>query len=419
MLTGTNLKHTKVLNHRIVMETIRLHSPISRAEIARHTSLTAQTISNIATELIDADLVHEAGKRQQGRGAPSITLEVNPDGAYSIGLDLDRDHLTGVLIDLSGAVRQRIQYDLSFPTPEEAVDLMVDTIHDLLSQQGLLTQDISGIGVGFPGPIEVVTEVEGTTTVNPEAFPGWDHVPIIDLLHEHIDLPVLLANNATAAAVGERWYGVGTEVPTFFYLFFGGVGLGGGLVLNGDPYEGDTGNAGELGYIPAPRDELLLDGTEPTHLGEHYHLPRLYKRLQEEGITVSTPEGLTAPFENESPVVLEWLDNVARQFAPLLVSIEYLLDLTVLVFGGRLPDPLIKAIIGRLEDRFEALRTDARPKMPTLQQASAGEDAAAKGVATLPIYDLFAPAPDLLFKDHTLQNQSSSGYFRNARKVST
>lgn len=403
MLTGTNLKYTKALNHRIVMETIRLHAPISRADIARRTSLTAQTISNIATKLIDANLVHEAGKRQQGRGAPSITLEINPDGAYSIGLDLDRDHLTGVLVDLSGSVRQRIHYELSFPTPREAVDLMVGTVHDLVERQGLAISDMSGIGVGFPGPIEILTEDEGVTTVNPKAFPGWDHVPIVDLLQEHVDLPILLENNATAAAVGERWYGVGKDVSTFFYLLFG-VGLGGGLVINGHPYEGNTGNAGELGYVPTMQDGTLLNGTQPAHLGEYYHLPRLYERLQEEGIDAKRPADLAAPFADASPVLHDWLDTVAQQLAPLLVSIEYLLDPAVLVFGGRLPDPLIEALIERLRAHLHDLRTDARPAVAALQQASSGEDAAAMGVATLPIYDLFAPAPDLLFKKQGTQS---------------
>lgn len=382
------------------METVRLHAPLSRADIARRTSLTPQTVSNIAATLIESDLIQEAGKRQQGRGAPSITLTVNPEGAHSIGLDLDRDHLTGVLLDLSGSVQQRIHHELSFPSPEEAVELMVDTSHELIDQQGLSIDEVSGIGVGFPGPIEILTEGGKTTSVNPKAFPGWDQVPITDLLQRHIDLPVLLENNATAAAVGERWYGIGTEVSTFFYLLFG-VGLGGGMVIDGHPYEGDTSNAGELGYVPTMQSETLLNGTTPTHLGEYYHLPRLYKQLQEDGVEAGRPSDLAAPFADGSPVVYKWLDTVAQQLAPLLVSIEYLFDPGLLVLGGRLPDSLIEALIDRLQDRLQKLRTGARPDVARLRQASSGEDAAAMGVATLHIYDLFAPAPSLLQKTKT------------------
>lgn len=402
MLTGTNLKYAKVFNHRIVMETIRLHAPISRADIARQTSLTPQTISNIVAELIGENLVREAGKRQQGRGAPSITLETNPEAAYSVGLDLDRDHLTGVLVDLSGTVRQRIHHELSFPSPKKSVDLMAETIHTLVRKEGISIDEMSGIGVGLPGPIEIVAGKTGSTTVNPEAFPGWDNVPITEMLQEHVDRSILLKNNATAAAVGERWYGVGQEVSTFFYLLLG-VGLGGGILIDGHPYEGNAGNAGELGYIPTVNHECLLDGNlsvnRPTHLGEHYHLPDLYERLQQVGYDVKRPCDLVIPFEEEAPIIFSWLDQVAQQLAPALVSVEYLIDPQIIVFGGRLPSPLIRKLISLLKDALPTLRTGSKSEVPALREASARVDVTARGVAILPIYDLFAPSPDLMFKN--------------------
>src|SRR5687767_4756515 len=108
MLTGTNLLYTKQYNLRIVAQVIRVAGPISRAEIARRTSLTGQTVSNLVRELVDLGLVAEAERRREGgRGAPSTALVINPGGAYAIGLDFNRDHLTGVLVDLAGTVRQR------------------------------------------------------------------------------------------------------------------------------------------------------------------------------------------------------------------------------------------------------------------------------------------------------------------------
>ena len=108
MLTGSNLVHTREYNLRIVHEVIRLYGPLSRAEIARRTALTGQTVSNLVKDLVELGLVQE-GERQRdgGRGAPSTALAVNPDGCYSVGLDFNRDHLTGVLVDLAGTARQR------------------------------------------------------------------------------------------------------------------------------------------------------------------------------------------------------------------------------------------------------------------------------------------------------------------------
>lgn len=402
MLTGTNSKHTKAFNHRIVLETIRLHAPLARADIARRTALTPQTVSNIVSALIDEDLVREAGKRQDGPGAPSITLDVNPEGAYSIGLDLDRDHLTGVLVDLSGAVRQRIHHELSYPSPKEGIDLMVETAHALVERASPSFDDVSGVGVGFPGPIEVVTEDEGATSVSPKAFPGWNEVPLIARLKQHIDRPILLENNATAAAVGERWYGLGTSMSTFFYLLFG-VGLGGGLVVDGHPYEGASGNAGEVGYIPIPNGSSRSDGPRPSHLGEYYHLPRLYDRLRQHGYTVETPADLTTPLEQEAPPLQDWMETVTERLAPVLGAIECLLDPDAIVCGGHLPDPVLDALRTRLDDRLPALRTEGTGTHAALRRATAGEDAAALGVATLPIYDLFAPTPHLIFNKQAHQ----------------
>lgn len=115
MLHGTNLTYTKDFNFRIVFETVRLHGPISRADVARRTNLTAQTVSNIVGRLLEYQFVLEGKKQQKKRGAPSTTLEINPDGAFSIGLDFNRDHLTGILVDLLGNLKTKIYYEIDTP----------------------------------------------------------------------------------------------------------------------------------------------------------------------------------------------------------------------------------------------------------------------------------------------------------------
>lgn len=396
MLTGTNLKYTKTFNYRTVLETIRLCGPLARADIARKTSLTAQTISNIVRRLIDASLVHEAEKRKQGRGAPSTTLKVNPEGAYSLGLDLDRDHLTGVLVDLSGEVRQKQHYELSFPTPEEALPLMADTAQALVAAQNLTIDDLSGLGIGFPGPFEINKDDEVSNVVTPKAFPGWEKVPVVDLLKDRLGCPVFLANNATAAAVGERWYGENHSHSTFFYLFFG-AGLGGGMVHEGHPYEGFYGNAGEVGYIPTPETDLNA-AERPSHIGEYFNLPTLYDELDKHGYTASQPSDLAPLYEAEIPPLIDWRDSALPHLTQLVLSIEYLIDPEIIFFGGRLPPPMIQDMMTAVDERLPCHRISGKAAVPELRSATAGEDAAALGVATLPLYEFFAPAPSLLQK---------------------
>ena len=417
MLTGTNLVYTKKYNLRIVHEVIRVHGPLSRADVARHTQLSVQTVSNLVKELLELRLVQEGGRRSEGRGAPSTELTIDPNGAYAIGLDLDRDHLTGVLVDLAGQVRQRMHLEIETPSPTEVLDLMCGMVETMTERQGLRVGDLAGLGVGVPGPMH--RDETGTGyLVNPKAFPGWHDIPLATWLHERLDMPVYLENNALAAALGERWYGGGRQVGTFFYIYFGS-GLGGGLIMNGQPYQGFTGNAGEIGYLPTV---LSRDSASPTvedepHVGLHFTMPRLYARLRRGGTEVGSLEELDQLVARSHPGMLEWMDDAADHLSALVLAIEYVLDPEAICFGGRLSD----RILAGLMDRVALLLPDRRPRgkvsVPRHFLATAGVDAGALGVATLPIYEIFAPAPRVLLKDRRGGSKGGSGLRRSVNSL--
>src|SRR5690606_41689894 len=115
-----------------------------------------------------------------------------------------RDDLTGILVDLAGVVRQKIVLEVDFPPPEEALDLLTSTTGELIARQRLPVERVWGVGVGIPGPMHPAPDGDGYI-VNPKAFPGWRNVPLAGLLRARLDCPVYQENNATAAAVGERW----------------------------------------------------------------------------------------------------------------------------------------------------------------------------------------------------------------------
>ncbi len=390
MLTGTNPLYTKQYNLRIVHETIRLRGPLTRAEIARETALTVQTVANLTKELIGRGLIHEVHRRRERRGPPSAVLAVQPNGAFAIGIDLDRDHLTGVLVDLTGAVRAQAHQRLHFPSPGEALDLLADSVESLLAQPGVARERVSGVGVGVPGLMHRAA-LRNDYLVNPTAFPGWHDVPLAERLEQRVGLPVVVENNATAAALGERWYGAGRDIGTFFYLYFGS-GLGGGVVIDGHSYPGFTGNAGEIGYVPSHRLHAF------SHIGTYFYLPRLFQLLRQTGTDADSPEDLGRLFDQHHPVFLAWLDEGAARLAELMLSIEFLLDPEAVFFGGLLPERVLADLIRRLEQLLPEIRLAGKLENPRYLLATAGADAGALGVATLPIYAAFAPAHSLLFK---------------------
>jgi predicted NBD/HSP70 family sugar kinase len=408
VLTGTNLVYTKRYNLRIVHEVIRVHGPLSRADVARHTELSVQTVSNLVKELLALHLVQEGGRKSEGRGAPSTELTINPDGAYAVGLDLDRDHLTGVLVDLAGQVRQRMHLEVETPSATEVLDLMCSMVETMATRQGLRVEDLAGLGVGVPGPMHR-DEAGSGYLVNPKAFPGWHDIPLATWLRERLDMPVFLENNALAAAVGERWYGAGRQIGTFFYIYFGS-GLGGGLIMSGQPYEGFTGNAGEIGYLPTVlTGEPAPSATEDApHVGLHFNMPRLYARLRRGGTVVGTLEELDQLVAQEHPGMLAWLDDAADHLTALVLAIEYVLDPEAICFGGRLSDRILGGLMDRVARLLPARRPRGKVSVPRHFLATAGVDAGALGVATLPIYEIFAPAPRVLLKERRAASNGSS-----------
>lgn len=399
MLLGTNLTYTKAFNYRIVFETIRLYGPISRADIARQTNLTAQTVSNIVKRLLDTGLIREGTKRQDGRGAPSVTLEINPNGSYSIGLDLNSDHLTGVMVDLKGNVKERIYYSLEPTSPDEAIKLLAQTIKQLMIDENIEDDQLSGIGISFPGPMEIKKNSSVTNVVNPKAFPNWNKVPVVKLLSEYVNVPIFLENNASAAAVGERWYGAGRHASSFLYVFFG-AGLGSGLIVNGDLQDGYTGNTGELGYIPMWHNPSFLSDSKHPHIGEHFNLKNLYNWLNnsDSKINVSQPLDLDDLFHNKNKYFMQWLKLGEQMLVPTFLTIEYLIDPEVIFLGGRLPKSIIEHMRDKLSNEIPKHRIERKSSGPDLKCATAGVDAAALGAATLPMFDLFAPQPHVLIK---------------------
>lgn len=400
MLTGTNLTYTKAYNFRIVFETVRLHGPISRADVARRTSLTAQTVSNIVSRLLERQFIQEGRKLQKKRGAPSTTLEVNPNGAFSVGLDFNRDHLTAILVDLAGSVKTKIFYEVDSPSPEEAIKLMVSTIHQLTSNPEVQNAHFCGVGIGLPGPLDINKNNEVSNTINPKAFPNWNHVPFGKMIKEHISAPIFIENNASAATIGERWYGAGKNISNFIYAFFG-AGLGGGLVLNGNLYEGQNQNAGEFGYFPYMGEISPLSDSDQPHIGEHFNLTKLYEWLREFDIIVNRPEDLGNLYLEKNTIFLKWLESAKNYLASIFIVAHYMIDMEVIILGGRLPHIIIEDIANSLPQLMASLRSDLKAPFPTFKCGTAGIDAAALGAATLPIFDLFAAQAEVLIKNNS------------------
>ncbi|MEV0562681.1 ROK family transcriptional regulator [Dactylosporangium sp. NPDC050588] len=234
----------------MVLDQIQLADGVSRVEIAQHTGLTPQTVSGIVRRLIDEGIVHEDGARSSSGGKPRTVLRINADAGRAVGLHFDPVELAAVVVDLLG----RPLVTARRPTPRPAdpavvTAAMAELVDEVLREAGVERDRVLGLGLAAPGPIDQHVGM----VISPPQLANWTRVPIKEMLATATGLDVTLDNDATAAAVGERWAGAGRGVANFAYFHLG-TGVGGGLVLGHQVFRGGSMNAAEFGHTTAADD---------------------------------------------------------------------------------------------------------------------------------------------------------------------
>ena len=389
VFSGSNLKTASDHNLRVTLQAIRLKGPASRAELALLTGLTPQAIAYISKKLLAEGLIIETGRRKGGRGQPATEIAINPDGGYSVGINIDRDHLTVLLVDLAGNVQGREHIEKNFMLPEETFEWIEVSFHKLLINKNLTRDSLIGVGLAIPFKLGYLR-----LAITPEAYNVWKDYPSRERLEQITQLPVIEENDATAASIGEAQYGYGTEYRSFFYLFFG-YGLGGGLVVNGNYVSGESGHGGEIGWVPQ-FGKTPVNGRTPN-LQDDVSLATLYAHLQKVGIDVSDPVGLGKLFDNQTQEIENWLDGAAENILPTLVAIICVVNPGAILIGGRLPHRMIDTLIADLNNRIDVVR-ESLPDVPPILRAKCSTDATALGAAIVPLSRALFPESDLIMK---------------------
>lgn len=245
---------TKQHNTLLVLKTLYNGENLSRADVARITSLTRPTVSTIVSELIDDGLVAEIAVGPSAGGKPPILLGVVDNGRHLIGIDLANSEFRGAITNLRGEILNRINLPVNGCNGECALELVYSLIDELLDAA---VSPILGIGIGSPGLMNTEDGIV-RTAVNLD----WHDLPLGDLLEERYDLPVYIANDCQVAAIAELTFG-GSKTASNLMLIKIGRGIGAGIIFNRQLFYGDGFGAGEIGHI-----EIVENG-EPCLCGRY------------------------------------------------------------------------------------------------------------------------------------------------------
>ncbi|MBI1682754.1 ROK family transcriptional regulator [Caulobacter hibisci] len=384
-LSGTNLERAGDYNQRVTLQSIRIGGAKTKPEIAALTGLTVPAITNITKRLLDDGLILEAGKLHGGRGQPAMTLAVNPDGCFSIGLNIDRDHVTILLLDFAGQVRARTTWEVAFAGPDAVVEFFETNWNAFLKTKGVQADRIIGVGVAMPDDMARVDLPH-----RPDEYGAWNTVNIRELLSRRHDLPVMVENDAAAAALGELHFGHGLNAPSFFYVLVTS-GLGGGLVVEGEYFRGAQGRSGELGFLPVASSRI-----DAASLQEAVSLSALAQFLENNGFSIAAPSDLETLPSKGQEAIEAWIDLAADLLAGPMVAISCLINPQAVYIGGRLPESIVDRLAAALQAKLAAI--PGVPALAPVQRAALAADAPAMGAAILPIIERLLPSRAALQK---------------------
>jgi predicted NBD/HSP70 family sugar kinase len=385
-LSGTNLARAGDHNQRVTLHAVRVHGPVTRTDLVLETGLTPAAIANITNRLLKDQLILHAGRLHGARGQPASKFVINPDSRFSIGLNVDRDHVTLVVLDFVGKVRGRASREIHFATPAEVRTFFQRSIGQLLAKAGIARDRLVGVGVAFPDDI-----ARAHLPDQPADYAAWAAVRIDDLIRDVLDIPVFIENDAAAAAIGEMQFGSGQRFRSFFYLLVTAA-LGGGVVADGGYVRGANGRSGEIGWLRG-RNEA----GESSQLQNIVSLSGLYSRLAEQGVRVATPRGLTRLNPAARQVVERWIRESTDALVDSFLAINCLINPEAILIGGRLPAPLVDELAGALNARLRAYATQI-PAIAPVARALTSDDAPAVGAAILPFSYRLLPTRFALLK---------------------
>ena len=403
---GSNVSHMKRHNLRAILQMLLRYQPVSRARLVELTSLSSTTITNLIAELLEQGIVAEDGvppSGQRGVGRPRTLLRLVPEARHAIGVHIGVGSVRVAVADLQAQLSSPLT--LSHPlehTPEEVLHETVALIRRAISQSGIPSQTIVGVGVGASGLVNPHT---GVNVMAPNL--GWRDVPIRHKLATSLALPVVVDNNARTMALGEAMFGTGRDVHALAFVY-ARVGVGAGFVVNGQLFRGSAAGAGEIGHAT-----IIPSGGDPCRCGNTGCLetlisePAIVRRAkalaaEDEGGILATHlrEGGGKAFERVlaaaragDAATLAMLREQACYMGIALANLVNILNPDLIVLGGicaQGEDLLLPAIEVTMRQRaFAGLGECVR-----LQTTSFGEHAGTVGAAALALDTFFYRQPD-------------------------
>jgi predicted NBD/HSP70 family sugar kinase len=327
---STSTPIARKISTNAAIRAVLANSPISRADIAKLTGLSKQTVSEVVRDLMADGWLRLSGRTDGRRGRSAITYELNARAGLVAAIDLGGSKVAAAIGDLAGAVVAESVVATDPRGGSHLVDQFGTILAALAAEAGVALSDLRVVVLGTPGVRDTAT---GHIAVAPNV-PGIESIDVRNLLEERLGVPVMVENDVNLAALGEQWRGHGRDVANFAFVALG-TGIGMGIVANGALVHGTRGAAGEISFLPIGGDPFdprgFALGTLEDAVGS-VAITRRYAGFG--GREDRTVKDLFAAFGEGEASATAAVEETARLIAQAIAAIGAILDPEVVIFGG-------------------------------------------------------------------------------------
>lgn len=360
-----------------LLEFIRRGDATTKPDLVELTGLARSTVSQRVDLLISEGYVIVTGETRSTGGRPPMALEFNRDLGVVLAADIGATHSRFAVCDLNAEPLAEVSVDLLVGDgPDSVLGRAEDAFESLLSEADRTSNDVLGVGVGVPGPVDFFAG----RAVHPPIMFGWHDYPIRDRLADRFSAPTLVDNDVNIMALGEHWT-LDKPVDDLLYVKVG-TGIGSGLILGGHLHRGARGAAGDIGHIQAGATDVVCRCGNTGCLEASAGGAALALQLAELGYETTNSRDVVELVAEGNQDALHALREAGRLLGEALSSIVNLLNPGLLLIGGDLAQPgqtLVAAVREVVYQRSLPLSTaDLR-----IQESPLGDRAGVIGAAAL------------------------------------
>jgi|YNPBryantNP2012_1023418.scaffolds.fasta_scaffold03813_4 predicted NBD/HSP70 family sugar kinase/biotin operon repressor len=405
-------KLIKRLNEVRLLNLIRTQGPISRNELARRSKISKVAVSEIIGRLMEAGYVLEIGKgksTQKGGKRPTM-IKLNPENGYVIGIEIKRRFARIALANMVSEILgvDQVNYDVG-TTIDDGLQKIFDRVDGLLAKHQIERCKLISIAIGIPGFIDY----SKGELLFADTLRGWANQPLAIRFKERYGVPTILENDVNIIALGEALSGAGVGTSNLVCIWIG-EGIGSGIMVDEHLVRGETGNAGEIGYLELGHyvtnmNRLKNLYTSQRYFGELLSEMNLFETLKmklqwrtnhgPESNEHQTLEAMLAEGDRGNVMVQEILDEYALPLAIVCMNYIKTINPSSIILSGRVIEHS-----SYLLEKVRQLVKQSMMNMPfqpsTIMVSKLGDQAGIKGAIALALQTIFEP-PVTKNKSHT------------------